>query len=268
VEQGIRFDRLSFTYLGSGAALGPDRKEAAGNGAFSNGYAVVLRDVSFEVKVGQVVAIVGPSGAGKSTLVDLLARFYDPTEGRILADGVDIRDYRQASWLRRVGIVSQDPFLFNATIEENIGYGRAGASRDEIEAAARKAYAHEFILEQPQGYDTPIGERGVMLSGGQRQRLTIARAILKNAPILILDEATSSLDSAAEKEVQRALENLMAHRTTFIIAHRLSTVTHADRIVVLVEGQIVEEGGHQELLDRKGMYWSLWRLQNPNSVPA
>src|SRR5206468_5431260 len=167
---------------------------------------------------------VGPSGAGKSTLVDLLARFYDPQEGRILVDGTDIRRYRHSSYLRRVAIVSQDPFLFNATIAENIGYGRARATRAEVEDAARKAYAHDFILEQPQGYETRIGERGVLLSGGQRQRITIARAILKDAPILILDEATSALDSAAEKEVQRALENLMRDRTTFVIAHRLSTV--------------------------------------------
>ncbi len=269
VKEGIRFDRLSFTYDGVDpfAATAPAPSGAAeGNGASGNGAEPVLRDINFEAKVGEVLAIVGPSGAGKSTLVDLLARFYDPTDGRILADGVDIRDYRQAAWLASVAIVSQDPFLFNATIEENIAYGRAGATRAEVEAAARKAFAHEFILEQPQGYATRIGERGVMLSGGQRQRLTIARAILKDAPILILDEATSSLDSAAEKEVQRALENLMAHRTTFIIAHRLSTITHADRILVLSEGRIVEEGSHEELLVRQGVYWGLCRLQNPGAA--
>jgi subfamily B ATP-binding cassette protein MsbA len=263
VKEGIRFDRLSFAYDGFRPLSAPEPEPGRENGGAALGLAEVLREVSFEVKVGQVLAIVGPSGAGKSTLVDLLARFYDPTEGRILADGVDIRDYRQASWLRKVAIVSQDPFLFNSTIGENIEYGRLGSSREEIEAAARKANAHEFIIEQPQGYDTPIGERGVKLSGGQRQRLTIARALLKDAPILILDEATSSLDTAAEKEVQRALENLMANRTTFIIAHRLSTVVHAHRILVLVEGRIVEEGSHQELLDRRGAYWGLWRLQNP-----
>jgi ATP-binding cassette, subfamily B, bacterial MsbA len=283
VRESLRFEGVSFSYGGpSGmapdappapidrpaAAHGPSRPEdpptpgSAGE-VEAGDPRYVLKDVSFEARVGEVVAIVGPSGAGKSTLVDLLARFYDPTEGRLLVDGRDIREFRHRSWLGSIAIVSQDPFLFNATIEENIAYGRAGAGHEAVAEAAKKADAHDFILERPEGYAARIGERGVELSGGQRQRLTIARAILKDAPILILDEATSSLDSAAEKEVQRALENLMANRTTFIIAHRLSTVVHADRILVLDEGRIVEEGNHEELLARRGVYWGLHRLQNP-----
>ncbi len=276
LKDEIRFNQVSFAYNGENlleeepAPAAPadkdeNQSEILDRKPSQNGALPVLRDISFQVPMGRVVAIVGPSGAGKSTLVDLLARFYDPTEGSILVDRVDIRCYRHASYLRSVAIVSQDPFLFNTTIEENIAYGRAGATREEVEEAARRAFAHEFICEQPEGYATVIGERGVMLSGGQRQRLTIARAILKNAPILILDEATSSLDSAAEKEVQRALENLMENRTTFIIAHRLSTIVHADRIIVLHEGRIVEEGTHRDLLERRGQYWSLYRLQNPDA---
>jgi len=263
VSKEVCFDHVSFAYRPGGrvpqALLG---EVVSGNGGASKNGAPVVSDVCLRVQRGQVVAIVGPSGAGKSTLVDLLARFYDPQEGKVLVDGEDLRRYSHASYLRSVAIVSQDPFLFNASIGENIAYGRPGATPAEVEGAARKAFAHEFILEQPQGYDTRIGERGVMLSGGQRQRLTIARAILKDAPILILDEATSSLDSAAEKEVQRALENLMADLTTFIIAHRLSTITHADKIVVLDEGRVIEEGTHEGLLQRRGRYWELYRLQN------
>jgi len=263
LKQRVAFEGVSFAYE-KGDPLDPMASAAAATSApaFLNGTAV-LRKVSFDVAAGKVVALVGPSGAGKSTLVDLLARFYDPVEGRILIDGVDVRGYRLASYLKAVAVVSQDPFLFNATIEENIGYGRAGASREEIEAAAKQAFAHDFILEQPQGYATRIGERGVMLSGGQRQRITIARAFLKNAPILILDEATSALDTASEKEVQRALEGLMASRTTFIIAHRLSTIAHADLILVLDQGQIVEKGTHDELMARQGRYWALVKLQSP-----
>jgi subfamily B ATP-binding cassette protein MsbA len=263
VRDEIRFDEVSFSYdspPGAPVLHGPP-PASPGPEDGCPARPVVLREISFSVKAGQVVAVVGPSGAGKSTLVDLLARFYDPTKGRILIDGIDVRRYRRDSYLRAVAIVSQDPFLFNATIEENIAYGRAGAAREDVVEAARKADAHEFILEQPEGYETRIGERGVLLSGGQRQRLTIARAILKDAPILILDEATSALDTAAEKEVQRALENLMEHRTTFIIAHRLSTIVHADRILVLDEGRIVESGNHEDLLALRGRYWELVSLQ-------
>ncbi len=222
----------------------------------------VIQGVSLDVKAGEVVALVGPSGAGKSTLVDLLARFYDPQAGRILVDGVDIRRYRQSSYVRAIAVVSQDPFLFNDSIRENVRYGKSDATDAEVEDAARVACAHEFILEQPEGYETVIGDRGVKLSGGQRQRITIARAVLKNAPILILDEATSSLDTRSEREVQEAMENLMRDRTTFVIAHRLSTIVGADKIVVLDDGRIVELGNHDELLGRKGVYSRLWLSQN------
>jgi subfamily B ATP-binding cassette protein MsbA len=252
----IRFEEVSFSY----ARLGPELAPVEGASGLP-----VLRGVSFTVKAGEVVALVGPSGSGKSTIADLLARFYDPQEGRLLVDGRDIREFRHASYLQAIAIVSQDPFLFHTTIRENIRYGRESASEEEIVAAARAAFAHDFILEQPQGYDTVIGERGVMLSGGQRQRLTIARALLKNAPILILDEATSSLDSASEKEVQRAIENLVRERTTLVIAHRLSTVASADRILVVEDGAILERGRHEELLGKRGRYYMLWRSQNPDT---
>ncbi|MCH2373766.1 MAG: ABC transporter ATP-binding protein/permease [Planctomycetes bacterium] len=227
-------------------------------------FSPAVRNVSLAVEAGEVIAIVGPSGSGKSTLVDLIARFYDPQQGRILVDGVDIRGYGQSSYVRSISVVSQDPFLFNTSILENLRYGREIATDQEVIEAAKVAFAHEFIEEQSEGYDTVIGDRGVRLSGGQRQRLTIARAILKNAPILILDEATSSLDSESEREVQKAMDNLMRHRTTFVVAHRLSTVVHADKIVVLDEGHIVETGRHEELLARNGKYHHLWLSQNPS----
>ena len=247
VERSIRYEGVSFAY---------DDGESPAQ--------VVLHDVTFEVGAGEMIALVGPSGAGKSTIVDLLARFYDPQAGRITVDGVDTREFRHASYLSGIGIVSQDPFLFNTTIRNNIGYGRDGASDEEIAEAARVANAEGFILEQPDGYDTVLGERGVKLSGGQRQRLTIARAVLKDAPILILDEATSALDTFAEKEVQRAMENLMRERTTFVIAHRLSTIVHADKILVLGGGRIIEEGKHRDLLALRGTYYHLWQSQTPN----
>jgi subfamily B ATP-binding cassette protein MsbA len=228
----------------------------------------VLKDVSFRVRVGSVVAIVGPTGAGKSTLTDLVARFYDPAEGRIVIDGDDLRDVTIDSLRDRIAVVTQEPFLFHTTIGENIRYGRPDASREEIEAAARAAFVHGEILEQPDGYETVVGDRGSRLSGGQRQRVTIARAILKDADILILDEATSSLDSRSEKEVQRALANLMEGRTTFVVAHRLSTIRDADLILVLERGRIVESGTHGELLERGGLYRSLHAMQDGQTSTA
>jgi subfamily B ATP-binding cassette protein MsbA len=208
-----------------------------------------------------VLAIVGRSGAGKTTLVNLIPRFYDVTGGAILIDGTDIREVTLASLRSQVAIVTQETVLFDDTIAANIAYGRPAARRDEIEAAARAAHAHDFIMQLPGGYETVVGERGQRLSGGQRQRLAIARALLRDSPLLILDEATSSLDAEAESLVQDALANLMPGRTTILIAHRLSTVRRADAIVVLEHGRIVERGRHDELLARGGAYAKLYELQ-------
>lgn len=221
----------------------------------------VLEDINLIVKRGDVVAFVGESGVGKSTLVNLLPRFYDVTSGVILLDGVDIRNVDLTSLRRLIGLVTQDTILFNDTVRNNITYGSEDATLEEIEEAAKAAYAHRFISRMPHGYHTIIGEKGIKLSGGQKQRLAIARAILKNPPILILDEATSSLDSESERVVQKALENLMKNRTTLVIAHRLSTIQHADKIVVLDRGRIVEIGNHKSLLARKGFYHKLHSLQ-------
>jgi subfamily B ATP-binding cassette protein MsbA len=222
----------------------------------------ILRGVSFTVRAGQMIAIVGRSGAGKTTLVNLLPRFYDVTGGAILIDGVDLRNVALASLRQQVGIVTQDTVLFDDSIASNIAYGSATAAREHIEAAARAANAHEFIATLPRGYDTMIGERGQRLSGGQRQRLAIARALLKNAPILVLDEATSALDAESELLVQDALVKLMMNRTSFVIAHRLSTIRRADAIIVLEHGRIVETGRHDELLARPdGTYATLYQLQ-------
>jgi subfamily B ATP-binding cassette protein MsbA len=221
----------------------------------------VLKGVNVEAKPGEVIALVGPSGAGKSTLVTLLPRFYDVTSGEITVDGHDIRSVRLADLRNAIGMVPQETTLFGGTIRENIAYGKLDASDEEIEAAARAAHAHEFIKEFPEGYDTVVGERGVKLSGGQRQRIAIARALLKDPAILVLDEATSSLDSHSERLVQDALDLLMQGRTTFVIAHRLSTVRRADRIVVLEGGEIVEEGAHEELLAKGGLYKRLYDTQ-------
>lgn len=221
----------------------------------------VLTDVSLRADRGEIVALVGPSGGGKSTLVSLLTRFYDVSQGAVLIDGIDIRSLRQRDLLNQIALVDQETILFNDTIANNIRYGRLDASDADVEAAARAAFAHDFIAEMPEGYRTSIGDRGVRLSGGQRQRICIARALLKNAPILILDEATSALDTESEQMVQQALNNLMKNRTTFVIAHRLSTIVNADKIVVLEKGRIVESGSHSELLARDGVYNKLYQMQ-------
>lgn len=220
-----------------------------------------LHDLSVTVKTGEVLAIVGSSGAGKTTLVNLIPRFYDPTEGAILIDGVDLREIRLPAIRRQIGIVSQETLLFDDTVRNNIAYGRDEVTEEAITDAAKAAYAHEFIMRLPNGYDTLIGENGVKLSGGERQRLAIARALLRNPPILILDEATSSLDTESERMVQMALANLMKGRTTFVIAHRLSTVQRADRIAVLAGGCLVEIGRHEELLAKAGVYQRLYQMQ-------
>jgi len=220
-----------------------------------------LENIQLTVRAGEIVALVGSSGAGKSTMALLLPRFYDPISGRLLIDGHDIREVSFASLRGQIGLVTQEVLLFNESVRYNVAYGRSNASKSEIEAAAVAANAHTFIQRLPHGYDTVIGERGVRLSGGERQRLSIARAILKNPPILLLDEATSALDAESERLVQEALERLMEHRTALVIAHRLSTVRRADRIIVLDHGRIIEEGDHSSLLTKQGTYYKLHNLQ-------
>jgi ATP-binding cassette, subfamily B, bacterial MsbA len=239
----VQFDHVSFTYGGEGAD------------------ARVLHDINLEVRRGEIVAIVGSSGSGKSTLVHLIPRFFDATQGRLLIDGCDVRDVTLTSLREQVGIVTQETVLFNDTVRNNIAYGQPHVPLKEVEAAARAALAHEFIRALPAGYDEVIGERGIRLSGGERQRIAIARAILKNAPILILDEATSALDSESEALVQSALHNLMSGRTVFVIAHRLSTVRRADRIVVIENGAIADIGSHEDLMTKLGTYRRLYDLQ-------
>jgi ABC-type multidrug transport system fused ATPase/permease subunit len=241
---------------------------------FRYGELDVLKGVDLVVPAGQVVAVVGPTGAGKSTICDLVARFYDPTEGAVLWDGVDAREYTTKSLAGKLAIVTQDAFLFNAPIDENIRYGREHATHAEIEAAARDANVHDEIAQMEGGYGKLAGERGTSLSGGQRQRVTIARALIKDAPVLILDEATSSLDSHSEKRVQEALARLMSGRTVIVVAHRLSTIRNADKVVFVDDGRIVEEGAPDDLLARPGgRFRAMYQLQTgtagtePDSAP-
>jgi subfamily B ATP-binding cassette protein MsbA len=242
-KHSIRFEAVDFSY---------DDEEGAHQ---------VLRTINLEVKAGEMVALVGPSGAGKSTLVRLLPRFFDVSAGAIRIDEHDVRDVTVRSLRSQIGIVTQETVLFNDTIRNNIAYGRPNVPMPEVEGAAKAALAHDFIMRLPAGYDTVIGERGMRLSGGEQQRISIARAVLKNSPILILDEATSALDAESEVLVQRALQNLMQNRTGFVIAHRLSTVRSADRIIVMERGTITDIGSHHELLQRFGTYQRLYNLQ-------
>jgi len=221
----------------------------------------ILKGINLEIRKGEVLAIVGPSGAGKSTLVDLIPRFYDPKKGSILIDGVDIRDFSLSSLRQQIGIVTQETILFNDTIRANIAYGKPDTPIKDIEAAAMQAHAHDFIQHLPAGYDTMIGDRGMKLSGGERQRIAIARALLKNPPILILDEATSQLDTESERIVQEAIDKLIRGRTVLVVAHRLSTICNAHKIIVLDNGSLVEQGNHKELLGKNGLYSRLYEVQ-------
>ena len=241
VRGELELDRVSFGYLAD--------------------YGSVLRDLSLKIAVGEYVALVGASGVGKTTLSNLIARFYEVDAGRICLDGVDIRDYSLRALRRNIGTVDQDVYLFGATVADNIRYGKPEATAEEIVEAAKQAYAHDFIMELPKGYETEIGQRGIKLSAGQRQRLSIARLFLKDPPLIILDEATSALDNESERAVQQSLERLIENRSTLVIAHRLSTIRNADRILVLTPAGICEQGSHEELLESDGVYAGLYDLQ-------
>jgi len=249
IKRGISFEDVCFTYTES-----EDGEEKT----------YVLKDVDFDIKLNQTVALVGKSGSGKTTLAKLLMRYYDVEDGSIKVNGIDVRDLKLRSLRKSIGLVPQDPVMFNESIKYNISYGRTDASMDEIIEATKKASLYNFIETLPKGYDTMVGERGIKLSGGQRQRLAIARVILEDPEIIIFDEATSQLDSENERAIQAAFGNLTKHKTTIIIAHRLSTVMNADKIVVFDEGKIVETGTHSELMSKKGIYAMLWKLQTEN----
>ncbi len=248
IKRGVRFENVTFTYPGTEVPA--------------------LREVNLEIRTGETLALAGASGAGKSTLVDMIARFIDASSGRITIDGMDLRDLTLDSWTRQYAMVGQVPFLFHASILDNIRYGKPEASQAEVEAAARAANIHEFIDSLPEKYMTAVGDAGTRLSGGQRQRITIARAILKGAPLLLLDEATSALDSESEAVVQEALDRLMVGRTVIVIAHRLSTIRNADRIAVLEAGRLVEIGSHDELIAKRGAYWRFYCVQFPDGKDA
>jgi subfamily B ATP-binding cassette protein MsbA len=257
LEVGVPPESAADSGRGAGAIL-PIRGEKL---VFQRGGRRLLDHIDIEIGGGGALVLIGPNGAGKSTLVNLIPRFFDVTGGAIKVDGHDIRDVTLASLRAQIGVVTQDTILFNDTVRNNIAYGQPDVTEEAVSEAAKTALAHDFILRLPEGYDTMIGERGLRLSGGERQRIAIARALLKNAPILILDEATSALDTESESLVQSALQNLISGRTVFVIAHRLTTVRHADRIVVLEGGHITDSGTHEDLLTRLGTYRKLYELQ-------
>jgi ATP-binding cassette subfamily B protein len=273
VRGEVVYENVSFRYEAEPERQPPARLESdeipqpAGSGDQRSVVArTVLNSICLHAKPGQIIALVGPTGAGKSTIVNLLPAFYEATAGRILVDGQDISELTLESLREHISVVSQEPFLFNGTIRENILYGKLDATNEELIAAAKAANCYEFIARLPDGFDTSVGERGVKLSVGEKQRVSIARALLKNSPILILDEATASVDTATERLIQQALEHLMRGRTSFVIAHRLSTIRNADQILVLRHGEIVERGTHEELLRHDGLYAKLARIQNTSTI--